>query len=66
MSQMCRHEQTWPQEGGQEIKFGPSIREAVFVHSQGNDHPLVRPVKSYDAAKLRGHTSMHQLASEAF
>lgn len=43
-----------------------SIREAVFTHLQGADHTLGRPVKSYSAAKLGGHTSVHQLASKAF
>ena len=41
---------------------GHSIREAAFTHSQGDDQPFVRPVKSYSAAKLGGHTSVHQFA----
>ena len=43
-----------------------SIREAVFAHSQGDDHTLVRPVECDGAAQLGGHGPVHQLAPEAF
>ena len=43
-----------------------SIREAVLAHSQGDDQTLLRPVECDGAAELCGHSSMHQLAPEAF
>jgi hypothetical protein len=48
------------------INCGHSIRDAVFTHSQRNDHTLDRPIKSDSAAEPGGHTSVHQLASKTF
>jgi hypothetical protein len=42
-----------------------SIRETMFAHPQSDDDTLLGPVESNGTAKLRSHTSLYQLASEA-
>jgi len=40
---------------------GLSIRERVLLIRRGGRHPLLRPVENDAAAKLSGHTAVHQL-----
>src|SRR5215213_5349060 len=43
----------------------PSLSETVFAHSEGDDHTLLRPIEFDSAAKLSGHTPLHQLTAIA-
>lgn len=47
------------------LKLAHSIREASFAHVQSDYDTLLGPVERNVAAKLRGHTPVHQFASES-